>query len=217
MGGLAKLLPLVRTGRREHDQTVLQAALLAFLDFGIKRTSMAEVARRGGLSLATLYRRFSGKSELIQAVGLQQTREFIDGVDAAVQRQIDRDAGAADQIVELFVAFLEGLRGNKLLDRLLTTEPEIVLPYLTTRGAPVIELGRDYLAEFITRLQEEGKLPAYDPLPLAEMIARTALSMALTPQTVIPLDDDAAVREYARNHVVTAFRVPGSLDSDSPE
>lgn len=212
MGGLAKLLPLVRTGRREHDQTVLQAALLAFLDFGIKRTSMAEVARRGGLSLATLYRRFSGKSELIQAVGLQQTREFIEGVDAAVQRQIDRDADAADQIVELFVAFLEGLRGNKLLDRLLTTEPEIVLPYLTTRGAPVIELGRDYLAEFITRLQEEGKLPTYDPLPLAEMISRTALSMALTPQTVIPLDDDAAAREYARNHVVTAFRVPGSLD-----
>lgn len=212
MGGLAKLLPLVRTGRREHDQTVLQAALLAFLDFGIKRTSMAEVARRGGLSLATLYRRFSGKSELIQAVGLQQTREFIEGVDAAVQRQIERDAGAADQIVELFVAFLEGLRGNKLLDRLLTTEPEIVLPYLTTRGAPVIELGRDYLAEFITRLQDEGKLPAYDPLPLAEMISRTALSMALTPQTVIPLDDDTAVREYARNHVVTAFRVPGSLN-----
>lgn len=212
MGGLAKLLPLVRTGHREHDQTVLQAALLAFLDFGIKRTSMAEVARRGGLSLATLYRRFAGKSELIQAVGLQQTREFIEGVDAAVQRQVDRDAGAADQIVELFVAFLEGLRGNKLLDRLLTTEPEIVLPYLTTRGAPVIELGRDYLAEFITRLQDEGKLPAYDPLPLAEMISRTALSMALTPQTVIPLDDDAAAREYARNHVVTAFRVPGSLD-----
>ncbi|WP_040837675.1 TetR/AcrR family transcriptional regulator [Nocardia brevicatena] len=212
MGGLAKLLPLVRTGRREHDQTVLQAALPAFLDFGIKRTSMAEVARRGGLSLATLYRRFSGKSELIQAVGLQQAREFIEGVDAAVQRQADRDAGAADQIVELFVAFLEGLRGNKLLDRLLTTEPEIVLPYLTTRGAPVIELGRDYLAEFITRLQGEGKLPAYDPLPLAEMISRTALSMALTPQTVIPLDDDAAAREYARNHVVTAFRVPGSLD-----
>jgi AcrR family transcriptional regulator len=211
MGALARLLPLVRTPRGDQDQSVLSAALQAFLDFGIKRTSMVEVARRGGLSLATLYRRFSSKSDLIQAVGLAQTRDFIEGVDAAVQQQIERDAGAEDQIVELFVAFLAGLRGNRLLDRLLNTEPEIVLPYLTTRGAPVIELGRDYVAEFITRLQGEGKLPEYDPLPLAEMIARTALSLALTPQTVIPLDDDIAVRRYARDHVAVSFRVPGQV------
>ena len=207
MGAIAQLLPLVRTARRDQDPSVLSAALQAFLDFGIKRTSMVEVARRGGLSLATLYRRFSSKSDLVQAVALQQTREFIDSVDAAVQRQVERDAGATEQIVELFVACLDGLRGNELLDRLLDTEPETILPYLTTRGAPVIELGRDYLAEFITRLQDEEKLPRYDPLPLAEMIARTALSMALTPQTVIPLDDDTAVRAYARDHVVVSFRV----------
>jgi AcrR family transcriptional regulator len=207
---LAGLLALVRgTDREDRNQaTVLDAALLAFLDFGIKRTSMVEVARRGGLSLATLYRRFAGKSDLIQAVGLRQARGFIDEVDAAVQRQIDSDASAEDQIVELFVAFVHGLRGNRLLDRLLKTEPEIVLPYLTVRGAPVIELGRDYLAEFIVRLQREDKLPQYDPLPLAEMVARTSLSMALTPQTVIPLEDDAALRSFARDHVVPGFRIP---------
>jgi len=210
MTKLAKLLPLVRGADPEdpNQAKVLDAALLAFLDFGIKRTSMVEVARRGGLSLATLYRRFAGKSDLIRAVGLRQARGFIDQVDAVVQRQIEGEAGAEEQIVELFVAFLDGLRGNRLLDRLLATEPEIVLPYLTVQGAPVIELGRDYLAEFIVRLQREGKLPHYDPLPLAEMVARTSLSMALTPQTVIPLDDNAAVRRFARDHVVPGFRIP---------
>ena len=207
---LTGLLPLVRGADPEdrNQAKVLDAALLAFLDFGIKRTSMVEVARRGGLSLATLYRRFAGKSDLIEAVGLRQARGFIASVDAAVQRQIDSDASAEDQIVELFVAFVHGLRGNRLLDRLLKTEPEIVLPYLTVQGAPVIELGRDYLAEFIVRLQREGKLPQYDPLPLAEMVARNSLSMALTPQTVIPLDDDAALRRFARDHVVPGFRIP---------
>lgn len=205
-----RLLPLIRgAGPEDRNQTtVLEAALLAFLDFGIKRTSMVEVARRGRLSLATLYRRFAGKTDLIQAVGLWQARQFVDQVDAAVQRQVERDAGAEEQIVELFVAFLDGLRGNKLLDRLLNTEPETVLPYLTVRGAPVIELGRDYVAEFITRLQSEGKLPQYDPLPLAEMVARTALSMALTPQTLIPIEDEAAGRAFARDHVVPGFRIP---------
>ncbi|WP_067688301.1 TetR/AcrR family transcriptional regulator [Nocardia jejuensis] len=209
MAKLAKLLPLVRGSAPEdrNQSKVLDAALMAFLDFGIKRTSMVEVARRGGLSLATLYRRYAGKNDLIAAVGLRQARQFIADADAAVQRQVDSDASAQDQIVALFVAFNEGLRGNKLLDRLLKTEPEIVLPYLTVQGSPVIELGRDYLAEFITRLQSEGKLPQYDPLPLAEMVARTALSLALTPQTVIPLDDDAALRTFAREHVVPGFRI----------
>lgn len=209
MATLTRLLALVRsTGPEDRNQTrVLDAALLAFLDFGIKRTSMVEVARRCGLSLATLYRRFASKSDLIQAVAMRQARQFVEQVDAAQQRQVDRDAGAEDQIVELFVAFLNGLRGNKLLDRLLKTEPEIVLPYLTVKGAPVLELGRDYVAEFITRLQGEGKLPEYDPEPVAEMIARTALSLALTPQTVLPLDDDAAIRKFARDHVVVSFRL----------
>ncbi|MFX0575750.1 TetR/AcrR family transcriptional regulator [Nocardia nepalensis] len=209
MATLTRLLALVRsTGPEDRNQTrVLDAALLAFLDFGIKRTSMVEVARRCGLSLATLYRRFASKSDLIQAVGMRQARQFVEEVDAALQRQVDRDASAEDQIVELFVAFLNGLRGNKLLDRLLKTEPEIVLPYLTVKGAPVIELGRDYLAEFITRLQDERKLPEYDPEPVAEMIARTALSLALTPQTVLPLDDDAAIRKFAREHVAVSFRL----------
>ncbi|MQY28571.1 TetR/AcrR family transcriptional regulator [Nocardia aurantia] len=204
MAKLAKLLPLVRDAGAEdgNQAAVLDAALMAFLDFGIKRTSMTEVARRGGLSLATLYRRFAGKSELVQAVALWQAKRFVEQVDAAVQAQVDRDASAEDQIVELFIAFLAGLRRNRLLERLLNTEPEIVLPYLTVRGAPVIELGRDYLAEFITRLQSEGKLPQYDPLPVAEMVARTSLSLSLTPQTMIPIDDDAAARRFARAHVV---------------
>ncbi|MEC3952125.1 TetR/AcrR family transcriptional regulator [Nocardia sp. CDC153] len=209
MAKLAKLLPLVRgSGPEDRNQAkVLDAALMAFLDFGIKRTSMVEVARRGGLSLATLYRRYAGKNDLIQAVGLRQARQFITDVDAAVQGPIEADASAEEQITVLFVAFIEGLRGNQLLHRLLKTEPEIVLPYLTVQGAPVIELGRDYLAEFITRLQAEGKLPQYDPLPLAEMIARAALSLALTPQTVIPLGDPEALRRFARDHVIPGFRI----------
>ncbi|MGV9612933.1 TetR/AcrR family transcriptional regulator [Nocardia xishanensis] len=209
MASLTKLLPLVRnSGPEDRNQArVLDAALVAFLDFGIKRTSMVEVARRCGLSLATLYRRFASKSDLIEAVALRQTREFIDEVDSVLQRQVDRDAGAEEQIVALFVAFVNGLRGNQLVHRLLATEPELVLPFLTVKGAPIIELGRDYVAEFITRLQGEGKLPAYDPAPLAEMIARTAVSLALTPQTVIPFGDDAALREFARDHVVVSFRV----------
>ncbi|KAF0846367.1 TetR/AcrR family transcriptional regulator [Nocardia caishijiensis] len=203
-----RLLARIRGhGGVERDNAdILNGALAAFLDFGIKRTSMAEVARRGGLSLATLYRRFGKKDDVVQAVGLWQVRRLLTQADASLRKQADDGASAEDQIIELFVVFALGLRQNPLLDRLLATDAATVLPYLTTGGSPVIELGRDFIAEFITRLQQDGKLPAYDPLPVAEMVARTALSLVLTRPTVIPLDDEAAARRFARDHIAPGFR-----------
>lgn len=208
MSGLVRgLLPMVRGHREAEDADrvpVLDAALDAFLDFGIRRTSMGEVARRSRLSPATLYRRFAQKSDLVQAVGLREVRRFL----AEVDRRIDVTAPAEDQIVQLFVACNEGIRRNRLLHRLLATEPEIVLPRLTLDGAPVIELGRDYLAEFIRRLQREGHLPAYQPEPVAEVLARLAVSTVLTPETTIPLFEGERTREFVRDHIAGILRLP---------
>jgi AcrR family transcriptional regulator len=199
---LTSLLELVRGGADEHAG-VIDAALSAFLDFGIRRSSMNEIARRAGISPATLYRRFAQKSDLVLAVGVREVRRFV----AEVDRAVDPRASAQDQIAEQFVAFLTALRRNKLLLRLLDTEPETVLPVLTIRGEPILMLGRDYIADFIHRLQRAGSLPAFDAEPVAEMVARIALSMLLTPQTSIPLRDEAAARQFAREHITVLFRL----------
>ncbi len=183
----------VGEGDDEHER-VLDAALSAFLDFGIRRTSMGEIAKRSGLSPATLYRRFTGKDDVVWAVGRREARRLIAVVDAGV----DPLAGADEQAVSMLVGFLSGLRKNQLLNRLLTTEPEVVLPLLTVRAGPVLTLGRDYLAGFIRRLQEQMQWPIIDAAPMAEMVARVGLSMALTPETCIPVHDDAALRLFAR-------------------
>ena len=94
-----------------------------------------------------------------------------------------------------------GIRDNRLLRRLLATEPELVLPRLTVDGGPVIELGRDYVADFIRRLQAEGTLPAYDAEPVAELLARGAVSMALTTPTTIPTEPGEAARRFVRDHI----------------
>lgn len=198
-------MSLVRSsaGEAGDRNLVLDAALDAFIDFGIRRTSMGEIARRARLSPATLYRRFAQKSDVVQAVGLREVRRFLDAVD----RQVDGTAPAEEQLVELSVAFSTGLRRNKLLQRLITTEPELVLPLLTVHGGPVLELGRDYLAEFLQRLQAGGALPAYDVQPVAELIARVALSMALLPDTTMPTGNTEAARRFAREHIVPLCRL----------
>ncbi|MFD8493179.1 TetR/AcrR family transcriptional regulator [Amycolatopsis sp. NPDC059657] len=187
---------------------ILDGALAAFLDFGIRRTSMNEVAKRSSLSPATLYRRFAQKSQLVEAVAIREARRFVEAVD----RSVDHDASAVEQVVEGFVAFADGLTRNRLLARLLATEPEVTLPLLTTQAGPFLALGRDYLAETITRLQRQGKVAAFDPEPPAEILARLALSLALTPQGIIPVNEPAAARDFAREFITPLLRLdPGAL------
>ncbi len=191
---------LVKVGPDDADrdrERVLNAALHAFLDFGIRRTSMGEIAKRSGISPATLYRRFSGKDDVVWAVGRREARRLIARVDNCV----DVGSSAEDQIVAMFLAATVGVRHNRLLQRLLATEPDIILPLLTLDGGPVLDLGRAYLSDFLRRLQQGGELPAFDPEPVAEMVARVALSLVLLPQTCLPLDDEDAVRAFARRHL----------------
>ncbi|MGW5438611.1 TetR/AcrR family transcriptional regulator [Nocardia asteroides] len=175
-------------------EKLLDSALSAFLDFGIKRTSMGEIARRAGISPATLYRRFESKNELVEAVGVREAQRYVAEVDERVRAVTE----PAEQLVEIFVAFMTTLAGNELLRRLLATEPEVVLPRLTTEGGPILAVGREYVADKLRELQAMSPVPDFDPDLVAEIMARLALSLALTPDGLIPLDDVEAGRDFAR-------------------
>jgi len=171
-------------------EKLLESALSAFLDFGIKRTSMGEIARRAGISPATLYRRFESKNELVEAVSVREAQRFVEYIDKRVQTV----EGTENQLVEIFVAFITAIAGNELLRRLLRTEPDLILPRLTTEAGPVLAVGRVYLAEKLRELADTD----IDADLVAEIMARLALSLALTPDGLIPLADIDAGRDFAR-------------------
>lgn len=175
-------------------EKLLDSALSAFLDFGIKRTSMGEIARRAGISPATLYRRYESKNELVEAVGVREAQRYVTDIDERVRAVTE----PGEHLVEIFVAFVTTIAGNELLRRLLSTEPEIILPRLTTEAGPILAVGRAYLAEKLRELQVSAPVPEFDPDLVAEIMARLALSLALTPDGLIPLDDAEAGREFAR-------------------
>src|SRR5690349_23539293 len=122
---------------------LLESALSAFLDFGIKRTSMGEIARRAGISPATLYRRFESKNDLVEAVSVREAQRFV----ADIEQRVGSITDNKDQLVEIFVVFITALAHNELLQRLLRTEPELILPRLTTDAGPILAVGRAYLGD----------------------------------------------------------------------
>jgi len=185
----------------DDRDAILDGALAAFLDFGVRRTNMADIARRAGISPATLYRRYSQKSDLVAAVGLREATRVL----ARLSDIIDTEATPLEQLTLLYTAVADQVRGNDLLHRLLATEPETVLPKLTVDAEPILEIGRDYLAGFLSRLQAEGHLPPYDVRPVADTLTRLTQSEMLTPSKD-PLTP-REVRAFVKDHLAPFIRL----------
>lgn len=183
------------------DDPVLDAALSAFLDFGIRRTTMSEIARRARISPATLYRRYAQKSDVVMGVGLREAGRILHRIDEAV----DVTTPPLEQLTAVHLTVVAELRGNDLLRRVLATEPETVLPKLSIEADPILDIGRGYLSAFLSRLQDEGHLPHYDVAPVADCLARLVQSEVLTPSRD-PVSDEAA-RAFVRDHLAPFIRL----------
>jgi AcrR family transcriptional regulator len=209
VGGVTEadaLLGLVLAEGQETDpagQAILDAALAEFLAYGLRRTNVDVVAKRAGVSRATLYRRFENKDVLVQAVLIRECRRFFGSIAAAV----DGLPTATERLVEGFVVGVRYARQDPLLPRLLASDPEALLPYLTVNGGLVVSVARDFLVS-----QREGlpggntAVDGRDPAGVAELFVRLAISFTLTPDSCIPLHDDESVRAFARSYLAVLMR-----------
>jgi AcrR family transcriptional regulator len=201
---LARESPLVDEDD-EVVQRILDAALAQFNDFGLRRTTVDDVARRGGLSRITIYRRFARKELLVEAVLLRELHRFLTELDAAVADQPTPE----QRIVESYPFILQFLLGHPLLNRLLDTEPEAIVPSLTVHGGPVVATARELIAA-VTRRDLYGDAPvpaeAAHAIDVAvEMSVRLVLSFLLTRPSVIPLDTADDARRFARDYIVPIY------------
>ena len=179
-------------------ESIVDAALAEFLAYGLRRTNVDVVARRAGVSRATLYRRFEGKDALVQAVLVRESRRFFASIAAAVAGIESPE----ERLVEGFVVGVRYAREDRLLNRLLSSDPEALLPYLTTNGTLVVAAARDFLA------RQAPDVPVADRTPagVAEVFVRLAISFTLMPDGAIPLATDDEVRAFARGYLAPLMR-----------
>jgi AcrR family transcriptional regulator len=195
------------------DQTasrILGAAFDQAEDFGLRRFTIDEVARRVGISRVTIYRHFPKKDQLIDALLMREMRRFLTRLDAVIEAQ----PGPETKLTEGLAFCLDLLRGHRLLTRLLRTEPELILPHLTTKGAPVISAARGWIARLIRNEIIQGRvvsLPDDDVEVIAEILVRIVISLVISPDTALPVDSPDAQRRLAQRYldpVVAALRPP---------
>jgi AcrR family transcriptional regulator len=182
---------------------IVEAALAELERVGIQRARVEDVARLAGVGRATVYRRFADKDALVAAALLRKFEVFMVQLDEVMTAQETLE----DSLVEGFVALRRFTRDDPLLSRLLTVEPETVLPFLTVDAAPVLSTAREYLAQTIRDADRELP-PGVDVEVAAEMAVRLMHSLIATPEGVIAQDDKSS-RDFARRYMVEVLLPPG--------
>ena len=169
-------------------ERILDAAFAAISTFGLSRFTMDDVARLARLSRQSVYRYFDSKDALVVALVEREEDAFLAGVRAAHERH----ARLEDAMREAILYCLRSAREHPLLDRLLASEPEVLLPYLTTRGGGVIARARSVLEALAA---ERAGVDAEVVRRAADLAVRAMVSYTLTPAEEPP---DQVAREVAQ-------------------
>lgn len=95
-----------RADAARNRERILTAARAAFADED--DVSMAAVARRAGVGMATLYRNFAGRRELLEALYTDEVSALCDAADSVAG---DTAAGRLEAWLERFFGYFTAKRG----------------------------------------------------------------------------------------------------------
>jgi AcrR family transcriptional regulator len=181
---------------------ILDAAMQVLTDFGFKRATVELVAKAAGVAHTTIYRRWPTRDDLLRAALVREIRTVFDAAFAAV----DDAAIFDDKVLTAFVEMVWSVHKHPLMARELRTEPETVLPLLTTAAAPVLPGALAYVAQRLSDIAVDSGVVLDDPESLADILLRLAHSLVLMPNPNRPLSRRADVDDYARRYVTPLTR-----------
>jgi AcrR family transcriptional regulator len=149
--------------QRSSREEVLDAVAACVRDVGVKRTTMAEVARRAGMSRSTLYTHFS---DVGQATAALLTRRLVELLtDAAVEEEAgDAPRGSARRRLVARARHLAArISADPLIERILDLDAELLVPYLVRRLGSSQRAILDTVTELVAEGQGDGSIRRGDP------------------------------------------------------
>jgi AcrR family transcriptional regulator len=162
---------------------ILAAAASCVIDFGVDRVTLAEIARRAGVSRPTIYRRWPDTRSILAAL---LTTHITTALSEVPARGDGREA-----LVDRVVAVAERLRRDDLVMAVLHSELAIV--YIAQRLGSSQQMLIDALADNLRGAQRDGSVRPGDPRQLAAMVLLITQSTIQSAQIVRPILDAQAL------------------------
>ena len=174
------------------EDRILDAAYQLLLAVGMRRMTMADIARRAEVSRATLYRRWPNVTAIVAEL---MTREWAKIAAAS----FDSEASTARRrLVDGVVAAVRRTRNHPMLRKIIEVDPEFLLPYLLQRRGHSTELQLDAIEHHIRAGQQDGSIGPGDPTWQARAVLLAAMSFALTGPVMATPDDTERLDEELR-------------------
>lgn len=178
---------------------ILDAAAECVVAYGVDRVTLAEIARRAGVSRPTVYRRFPDTRSILAALLTLRITRALDEVPSA--------GTGRERLVERVIDLADRLRHEPVIMTVLHQAPDLAMVYLSERLGTSQQILLDAVADEIVTAQHEGSVRAGDPRRLAAMCLLITQSTILSADSVEPIfDADALATELA--HALNGYLKP---------
>ena len=152
------------------EDPVLRSAHEAILEIGLGRLTLAEVARRAGVSRMTVYRRYDGLDRLVSALLVVEFSAVI----AEAAERARSETTARGRIVREVVHVTRRTAEHPLMRRILELDPEMLMPLVVDRLGSSHRIALERLKVLIAAGHDDGSVAPGD----VDAMSLQVLSMA---------------------------------------
>jgi len=196
---------------QSNTDVILDAAERTVREVGLRRATLADVAKRSGLSRTTLYRQYGDSAAVFRAL---LTRELTQIVEAALSEAEGLPSVRAG-LVEATVGSVRRIIAHPLMHRILELDPELLLPLVVERMGSSQRVARQHLRELLVAGTAEGSIRTLDPDAAAHVLILAVQSFVFSARvTEAESDPEAVFREL--RHLLDAYLQPAPVQPQAP-
>src|SRR5439155_22714039 len=175
------------------------AAYSLLLAVGVRRMTMADIARHAGVSRATLYRRWQNVGEVVAAL---LTREWTAVAAQAVTP--DTEHGRT-RLINTVLTIVRSSRTHPLLRKIISLDPEFLVPYVFHRRGTNTNNQLALLEHGLRAGVADGSIRPGDVTATAQAVLLTAWSFVFTGPV---LNDDFDALDAQLRDLLERFLTP---------
>ena len=161
--------------RRHSDTALLDAARECVATVGVRRTTVADVARRAGASRMTVYRLFPDAKTLWSTLLTREFSEVIREAEAASSHL----PTARERLVASAARAIARIATDPVVRRVLELDPDLLVPYITERLGQSQHIAIAQFRRYLDDGRADGSIRPLDPAVMAYLLQLIVGSVVL--------------------------------------
>lgn len=183
--------------KRNVEDEILDAARVCVESFGVRRTTLTDVARRAGVSRPTVYRRWPDVTALVADLLTRELRHILIAEEMAAGSDVAEES-VRSGLVRHATGVARAMLAHPLVGRIIDTEPELLATYTFHRLGSSHKAALELVEPAIADGQADGSIRDGDPAVLAHLVMVTVQNTVTSHRLFAEvLDTDGLVAELS--------------------